>query len=76
MIRRPGENAASRTLPGRWRPAACAALLVSWCALASASPSSVSTPELDSFAHKAMQTFDTPGMAVTIVDGDIVTTHA
>ncbi|MFC4527137.1 serine hydrolase [Dyella halodurans] len=76
MIRRPGENAASRTLPGRWRPAACAALLVSWCAVASASPSSVSTPELDAFAHKAMQTFDTPGMAVTIVDGDTVTTHA
>ena len=76
MIRRTGENAASRTMLRLWRPSACVALLVSWCALASASPSAVSAPELDAFAHKAMQTFDTPGMAVTIVDGDIVTTHA
>ncbi len=75
MIRRSGENAASRTMTRRWRPGACVALLVSWCALASASPSTVSTPELDAFAHKAMQTFDTPGMAVTVVDGDTVTTH-
>jgi CubicO group peptidase (beta-lactamase class C family) len=75
MIRRFRENAAAPSMRRRWRTSACVALLVSWSAWISASPSSVSTPELDAFAHKAMQTFDTPGMAVTIVVGDAVTTH-
>jgi CubicO group peptidase (beta-lactamase class C family) len=67
MMRRFRNQAASRRV--------CAALLVSWCAWASASPAAVSTSDLDAFARQAMQTFDTPGMAVTIVDGDRVTTH-
>lgn len=71
MIRGSRNDGASRIVRS-----ACAAVLVSWCALASASPAIVSTPELDAFAHKAMQTFDTPGMAVTVVEGDTVTTHA
>lgn len=76
MIRRFRENAGSPTMPRRWRTNACVALLVSWSACVSASPSSVSTPELDAFAQKTMQTFGTPGMAVTVVDGDMITTHA
>ena len=32
-------------------------------------------PALDAFARQAMQTFDTPGMAVVVVQGDSVTTH-
>ncbi|WP_266183983.1 serine hydrolase [Dyella humicola] len=76
MIHRCRENAASPIQPKRWRVSVFVALMVASCATVSASESSVSTPELDAFAHKAMQTFDTPGMAVTIVDGDTVTTHA
>lgn len=74
MIRRSRNQAASQATLRRWRPMVCASLLVSWCALVSAAP--VSTPELDAYAHKAMQTFDTPGMAVTVVEGDNVATHA
>ncbi|WP_222615729.1 serine hydrolase [Dyella telluris] len=51
------------------------ALLVSWCAVVAASQPADSTPDLDAFARKAMQTFDTPGMAVTVVEGDTIATH-
>ena len=60
---------------GGWRASLLVALLFSWCAAAAAFPSSASKPALDAFAHQAMQTFDTPGMAVVVVDGDTVTTH-
>jgi CubicO group peptidase (beta-lactamase class C family) len=45
------------------------------CGTVAAAPPVVSTPAFDTFAQKAMQAFDTPGMAVTVVEGDTVTTH-
>ena len=40
-------------------------------------PAQAATPQdLDVFAARAMKTFGTPGMAVTIVDGQAITTHA
>lgn len=42
-----------------------------------ASPAEHASPaDLDAYANKAMKAFDTPGMAVVIVDGKSVTTHA
>lgn len=73
MNRRFRETAARQTM--RWRRSACVALLVTWCAVAAAAQPGESTADLDVFAHKAMQAFDTPGMAVTMVDGDTITTH-
>ena len=49
-----------------WRPVA----------VATSAATAAATPALDAFAQRAMQTFDTPGMAVTVVDGDTITTHA
>ena len=62
MIRRARQYAASPSALRRWRASACAALLVSWCALAAASPTPVSTAELDAFAHKAMATLNDKNM--------------
>ncbi len=59
----------------RWFPGVLAIILMLACAPAmSAEPPDGGS--LDSFAKQAMQTFDTPGMAVVIVDGDKVSTHA
>ncbi|WP_425598245.1 serine hydrolase [Dyella amyloliquefaciens] len=38
-------------------------------------PPAADSPALDAFAQKTMQTFDTPGMAVVVVDGGTVATH-
>jgi CubicO group peptidase (beta-lactamase class C family) len=35
----------------------------------------VASPALDAFAHRLLQTFGTPGMAIVVVDGDTVATH-
>ncbi|MFA6229255.1 MAG: serine hydrolase [Rhodanobacter sp.] len=39
-------------------------------------PSADARLPLDAYAAKAMKTFDTPGMAVVIVDGEHISTHA
>ncbi|HEY4147181.1 serine hydrolase [Pinirhizobacter sp.] len=52
------------------------AMLVPWCGVANASVPPTPDPSLEAFAHKAMQTFDTPGMALVTVEGDAITTHA
>lgn len=50
-------------------------LLVGCGAATAAVPPSVSTAALDTYAQRAMQAFGTPGMAVTIVDGETIATH-
>jgi CubicO group peptidase (beta-lactamase class C family) len=62
------------------------AMLLSLTLLSLAAPLSADAPanhmaspdaaSLDAYASKAMHTFDTPGMAVTIVEGDRISTHA
>jgi CubicO group peptidase (beta-lactamase class C family) len=47
------------------------ALLVAGAPALAAAPAQ----DLDAFAARAMKTFGTPGMAVTIVDGQTITTH-
>jgi CubicO group peptidase (beta-lactamase class C family) len=60
----------------RWLMSGCMALVMLPCALAAATmPQAAASPALDGFATRAMQTFDTPGMAVVVVDGDAVATH-
>ena len=60
----------------RWLMSGCMALVMLPCALAAATmPQAAASPALDGFATRAMQTFDTPGMAVVVVDGDTVATH-
>jgi CubicO group peptidase (beta-lactamase class C family) len=60
----------------RWLLSACIALLMLPSAFATEPlPAAAASPALDLFAHKAMQTFDAPGMAVVVVDGNRVETH-
>ncbi|WP_426687594.1 serine hydrolase [Rhodanobacter ginsengiterrae] len=61
---------------GGWHAWLLTVLLVSCGASATAVPSAVSASAIDAYAQRAMQTFHTPGMAVTIVDGNLITTHA
>ncbi|MEO7066844.1 MAG: serine hydrolase [Rhodanobacter sp.] len=59
-----------------WLAASCVAVaLLSFGAIAEPSASVATPMSLDAFAHKAMQTFDTPGMAVTVVENETITTH-
>ncbi|MDQ6648255.1 MAG: serine hydrolase [Pseudomonadota bacterium] len=39
-------------------------------------PQAAASPALDTFAHEAMQTFDTPGMSLVMVEGGKITTHS
>lgn len=52
-------------------PLLAAALIFAGTPLLAAAPQ-----DLDAYATRAMKTFDTPGMAVVIVEGDKTTTHA
>lgn len=45
-------------------------------ALAATTAAPAAATTLDAFAERAMRTFDTPGMAVTVVQGDTITTHS
>ena len=49
--------------------------LVPFGLMAEPVPPAAASPQFDAFAHKAMQTFETPGMAVVVVDGNTVSTH-
>jgi CubicO group peptidase (beta-lactamase class C family) len=51
-------------------------LLVASLVLIAAPAMATPPPDLDAFAARAMETFGAPGMAVAIVDGDQVSTHA
>jgi len=55
---------------------AAAALLWPLCVLAAPPPGDASAAALDAYAARAMKAFDTPGMAVVIVDGKQTSTHA
>ncbi|WP_217318914.1 serine hydrolase [Rhodanobacter sp. B05] len=60
----------------RWLMSGWIALALLPCAFAAEQvPPAAASPALDAFAHRAMQTFDTPGMAVVVVDGDTIATH-
>jgi CubicO group peptidase (beta-lactamase class C family) len=76
MIRKNGQRkfpCGSRA--NHWLLSGCVALTLLPCAFA-AVPQAATSPALDAFANKDMQTFDTPGMAVVVVDGETVTSHA
>jgi len=79
MIRKSSQYKSQRRQLGtRWLLAGClATAFISSGAIAQQSaPATTPVPEsLDAFANKAMQTFDTPGMAVAVVQGDTITTH-
>jgi len=78
MLHRPRVAGTRRSAIVRWHTMTVVFLTASLCwgaCLAAPVPSSQG-PGLDAYAHRAMQTFDTPGMAVVIVRGDQVTTHA
>ena len=78
MIGRSHHNGLARVGAIRWRAAASLALAVLLCCgprLATAA-SATASQALDAYASRAMRTFDTPGMAVVVVDGDQTTTHA
>lgn len=75
MNRRSRNTVVSRRLANCWRAGAIAALLIFSGTTTAVPAPVVSGPTLDAFAHKAMQAFDTPGMAVTVVEGDTITTH-
>lgn len=65
-------------------PALVAALLgLMWCvaapaasAAASAASGKIASADLDAYATRAMKAFETPGMAVVVVDGKSTSTHA
>ena len=78
MIRQSHATAVFSCAPDRWLPGAVATLLILLaCSSSVAMPAGVAAPaSLDAFANRAMQTFDTPGMSLVIVDGDKITTHA
>ncbi|MEW9625756.1 serine hydrolase [Rhodanobacter geophilus] len=78
MIDRSHGNALARVAAVRRRVAVLFALAVLSCwGLCQATPVLAAAPQaLDAYAARAMRTFDTPGMAVVIVDGDKTTTHA
>ncbi|HWU76238.1 MAG TPA: serine hydrolase [Rhodanobacter sp.] len=60
----------------RWLTAGWMLLALLPCAFAAEQvPPDAASPALDRFADRAMQTFDTPGMAVVVVDGDTIATH-
>jgi CubicO group peptidase (beta-lactamase class C family) len=66
------QRAVSRLLVGAM--VALATLLA--CSSFGATPSpSMAPPTLDAFANKVMQTFDTPGMSIVIVDGGQTQSH-
>lgn len=75
MIRRIRGNASLGIIAGGWRAGLFAMLLVLCGASAATPAAAVSTASLDAYAHQAMRTFDAPGMAVTIVDGETIATH-
>ena len=78
MIGRSHRNGLARAGAVRWRAAALLALVVLLCCgPCLATPASAAASQaLDAYASRAMRTFDTPGMAVVVVDGDQTTTHA
>src|SRR5690242_7809625 len=78
MLHRPRVAGTRRSATVRWQTMIVVFLMASLCwgaSLAAPAPPA-QDPDLDVYAHRAMQTFDTPGMAVVIVRGDQVTTHA
>lgn len=76
MNRPSRESSASRLMARGWRLGALVALMLSWGASVAATVPAASGPALDAFARKAMHTFATPGMAVTVVQGETIATHA
>lgn len=77
MSREDGQRASRRgRTAARWLAGSWIALFLLPCAFgAEQVPPAAVSPALDVFADRAMQTFDTPGMAVAVVDGDAVATH-
>lgn len=67
---RHGKGGARRLLAG-----CLATAFVSCGAIAQQTTQATASVSLDAFADKAMQTFGTPGMAVTVVEGDTISTH-
>lgn len=60
----------------RWLLAGClAAAFMPFGAMADQTAPIATTARFDAYADRAMRTFDTPGMAVTVVQGDTITTH-
>jgi len=77
MTRKTRQIESRRGLPAtRWLLSGLIALVMLPCAFgAEQAPPAAASPALDAFAQRAMQTFDTPGMAVVVVDGDGISTH-
>jgi CubicO group peptidase (beta-lactamase class C family) len=73
MVGRTCGKAVQQRHTGRWL---VIALMLACAQAMAAPPPDTDASSLDSFAKQAMHTFDTPGMAVVIVDGDKVSTHA
>ncbi len=77
MLHRPRMPHTCRRAIVRWHTMMAVFLAASLCwgmCLAAPVPSAQG-PGLDAYAHRAMQAFDTPGMAVVVVRGNQVTTH-
>jgi CubicO group peptidase (beta-lactamase class C family) len=75
MIRRRGEVGTLRTAAchGRIALLVILAMLAPWSVAATATTPAAAA--LDAYAHKAMNTFQTPGMALVIVQDDAIATH-
>lgn len=60
----------------RWLLSGCLVMAMLPCGLVAqqVAPAAAQVA-LDAFAQQAMQTFDTPGMSVVVVDGDTITSH-
>jgi CubicO group peptidase (beta-lactamase class C family) len=77
MIQETGTPASRRIrIATRWLLSTWIALaLIPYGVAAQQVTQAASSPALDAYAIKVMQTFDPPGMSVVVVDGDTVTTH-
>jgi CubicO group peptidase (beta-lactamase class C family) len=77
MLHRSREKALPHAAATRWRAVLLAwAMLLPWGGCLATPVDSPSAQALDAYAERAMRSFDTPGMAVAIVDGDKTVTHA